>query len=191
MVTLEPESMNKMGIKTKPRQRPGANRVSESLDLHRHLPYRLVVVANTLSLGASRIFSRIFGLGNREWRVMAVLGPHGPMTAADIVQRIALDKTTVSRAVARLAKRGLVLQERDRSDSRRILVSLTGQGIDLHDRIVPVARRRAEAIESALTRDELAALDSILHKLQDRVDWLLDEGDTVAKVKGPHRDLSA
>lgn len=148
-------------------------RVREKLDLQNHLPYRLIMVANTLSLGSERLFGRQFGIGAREWRVLAVLGPFGPMTAGDIVKKIALDKTTVSRAIASLAKRGLVRQRRDRTDSRRIKVSLTAKGISMHDQAVPVARARAQIIESALTSRELAMLIPILDKLQRQVELLL------------------
>src|SRR5512147_221812 len=78
------------------------------LALDRFLPYRLSVLANTVSTSIARVYARRFGLSVPEWRVMAVLGMSPPLTAGDVCGRTAMDKVRVSRAVARLLRGGLL-----------------------------------------------------------------------------------
>lgn len=147
----------------------------ERLDLSRHLPFRLSQVARMLSIGASRLFQKRFGLGIREWRVIAILGDVGPISAADMVGPAAFDKATVSRAISTLERRGIVKRLPDGRDGRKQLVHLTQKGADMHDRMVPLSRMRARVLESVLTKEERAQLFVILDKLTGQLDWLAHE----------------
>jgi len=125
-----------------------------------------------VSIGASRTFQNHFGVGVREWRVIAILGDTGPLSAADMVGPAAFDKATVSRAVNTLDALGYVERMPDHHDGRKQLVRLTERGVDLHDRIVPLAKMRAKVLEAALTAEERADLFAILEKLKDQIEWL-------------------
>ena len=82
---------------------PEATATGPSLELERFLPYRLSVVSNRISTVIARVYAQRFGLTVPEWRVMAVLGRFGAMSASAVCERTAMDKVRVSRAVARLA----------------------------------------------------------------------------------------
>jgi len=149
--------------------------VQEQLDLSHHLPFRLSQVARMLSIGASRTFQKQFGVGVREWRVIALLGDRGPVSAADMVGPAAFDKATVSRAISTLESDGYVERLPDQSDRRKQLVRLTDKGVDLHDRMVPLAKMRAKVIETALSSRERTQFQSILGKLKTQIEWLESE----------------
>ena len=63
-----------------------------SLELERFLPYRLSVLTNRISTAIGRVYVRRFGLTVPEWRVMAVLGRFGAMSANAVCDRTAMDK---------------------------------------------------------------------------------------------------
>lgn len=149
--------------------------VREKTDLPQHLPYQLVHVSQLLHLGVSRLFQARFALGIREWRVLAILGHYGPLTASDLVGRATFDKATVSRAVAQLEKQGYVARQPHPSDARRRLIHLTAAGVDLHDRVAPISRLRRRVLESALTESERETLSVILDKLRAQLEWLNEE----------------
>ena len=149
--------------------------VREKTDLPYHLPYQLVHVSQLLHLGVSRLFQARFGLGIREWRVLAILGHYGPLTASDLVGRATFDKATVSRAVAQLEKQGVVARQPDPSDARRRLIHLTVAGVELHDQVAPISRLRRRVLESALTESERETLSVILDKLRGQLEWLNEE----------------
>lgn len=128
-----------------------------------------------LSIGASRTFQKHFGIGIREWRVIAILGDRGPANAGEMVGPAAFDKATVSRAINALEEMGLVERLPDQSDGRKQLVRLTDPGVELHDRIVPLAKMRAKVLESALTAQERSQFFAIVEKLRNQIEWLETE----------------
>jgi len=128
-----------------------------------------------LSIGASRTFQKHFGIGIREWRVVAILGDQGPANAGEMVGPAAFDKATVSRAINALEEMGLVERLPDQSDGRKQLVRLTEPGVALHDRIVPLAKMRAKVLESALTAQERSQFFAIVEKLRNQIEWLETE----------------
>ncbi len=152
---------------------PGADRGGFALE--HFLPYRLSVLTNTISGAIARLYAERFGLAIAEWRVMAVLGRFGPLSANQVCRRTAMDKVRVSRAVARLVARRLVARRADPHDRRRALLRLTAGGRATHDRIVPLARAREARLLDALSAHERAALDRLLTKLQARADELANE----------------
>ncbi|HBK90378.1 MAG TPA: MarR family transcriptional regulator [Parvularcula sp.] len=125
-----------------------------------------------LSIGASRTFQKHFGIGVREWRVIAILGDQGPANAGEMVGPAAFDKATVSRAINTLEELGFVERLPDQSDGRKQLVRLTSSGVVFHDRIVPLAKMRAKVLESALTAQERAQFFLIIGKLRAQIEWL-------------------
>ncbi len=149
--------------------------VRERLELANHLPFLLSQVARMLSIGASRTFQKHFGIGVREWRVVAILGDQGPANAGEMVGPAAFDKATVSRAINTLEELGFVERLPDRSDGRKQLVRLTDSGVLMHDRIVPLAKMRAKVLESALTVQERAQFFNIIGKLRNQIEWLESE----------------
>ena len=142
------------------------NRNAPHLALEAFLPYRLSILANTVSNAIAREYQGRFVLTIPEWRVMAVLGRFGPDVATGIGERTAMDKVTVSRAMNRLIDGGLVNRSADDSDRRRAIARLTRKGRSVHDKIVPVALEHERRIVSTLTTAEMAELDRLLAKLQ-------------------------
>lgn len=139
------------------------------------MPFLLSRVARMLSIGASRTFQTHFGIGVREWRVIAILGDQGPANAGEMVGPAAFDKATVSRAINTLEALGFVERLPDQSDGRKHLVRLTESGVALHDRIVPLAKMRAKVLESALTAQERNQFFVIVEKLRHQIEWLESE----------------
>src|SRR5438445_8846163 len=117
------------------------------LELERFLPYRLSVLSNRISTAIARVYVRRFALTVPEWRVMAVLGRFGPMSANAVCERTAMDKVRVSRAVARLIATGRLARRIDAADRRRSVLALTRAGQDIYAEIAPLAL----AVEARLT----------------------------------------
>lgn len=150
----------------------GPEATGGALDLDGFLPYRLSVLANTVSQSIARLYADRFGLTIPEWRVMAVLGAYAPLSARAVAARTAMDKVRVSRAVARLVRRGHVRRRIDPADRRRSLLSLTTAGATVYHRIVPLARGTERDLLAGLDAGERAALDRLLTRLQRRADAL-------------------
>src|ERR1700757_246574 len=86
------------------------------------------------------------GLGESDFRVLEVLLHKGPMPVNAIGPKVDLNPGSVSVAVDRLYKKGLVNRIESTCDRRVRTVSLTQEGRKM---FVPLFRRHAELIKRA------------------------------------------
>jgi DNA-binding MarR family transcriptional regulator len=149
--------------------------------LEAFLPYRLSVVTNRASRLFARRYSEAFGLSIPEWRVLAVVGRFGGLSATEVVERTAMDKVKVSRAVRSLLERGLLARQEDAADRRVQRLAMTREGRRLHAAIVPEARALEAELLAPLSPAERAAL----HALLDRLDARLAEMGVEPGAEGP------
>jgi DNA-binding MarR family transcriptional regulator len=140
------------------------------LVLERFLPYRLSVLMLRISNAIARSYERRFRLSVPEWRVMAVLGRFGPLSAMGVAEKTQMDKVRVSRAVSRLVAAGRVSRRIDRADRRRSILALTPAGEAIHREIVPHARRVEARLLAGLSGAERQSLDHLLAKLEARAE---------------------
>jgi DNA-binding MarR family transcriptional regulator len=147
---------------------PASTRPASQIDLEleHFLPYRLSVLTNRISTAIARVYVRRFGLAVPEWRVMAVLGRFGAMSANAVCERTAMDKVRVSRAVARLAASGRLDRRIDEADRRRALLALTPQGRTAYAEIGPLALAVEARLLAQLDPADRADLARLLPKLE-------------------------
>lgn len=77
---------------------------------------------------AQRTVADCCGTTSTQCHLLVELGRSGPVPLVELGQRLALEKSWVSRAVDGLAARGLVTKEPNPQDARSWLVTLTGEG---------------------------------------------------------------
>ncbi len=135
--------------------------------LENFLPYRISVAANRISGALSRHYAERFGIGIPEWRVIANLGRYPGLTANEVAERSAMDKVTVSRAVAALEQKKLIARRRDAGDKRKSLLTLSAKGDAVYAEIVPLALGFERELLARLTPQERQALDSVIAKLME------------------------
>ena len=145
------------------------------LELERFLPYRLNVVAESVSRALSRLYAERYGIGVPEWRVMATLGEYERMTAKQVGAHSRMHKTKVSRAVAALEDKGLIERELNEEDMREAFVALTGRGLRVYQDLAPRALAFERVLDKTLGAGERAHLDAILRRLEERAQELADD----------------
>jgi DNA-binding MarR family transcriptional regulator len=129
------------------------------------LPYRLALLSSLVSGSIQKLYASEFDISIPEWRLVAILGSDGPMTANDIRQRAAMDKVQVSRAAAKLLNAGHIRKQVHPDDKRRATLSLSDSGLEIYNQIVPMALEREAHLSSTLTRQEKENLIHLLEKL--------------------------
>ncbi|WP_135079665.1 MarR family transcriptional regulator [Terasakiella sp. SH-1] len=147
--------------------------VQRDLILEQYLPYRMAVIAHLMSQGFSKRYSKEYDMTIGEWRVMANLGHYEPQSGHEIGAHSHLDKVQVSRAVARLEKKGWIQREGDTVDRRRNLLKLTPVGKEVFARLGKLALDFEDDVSASLSTEEYAALDRILRKLSKRAESLV------------------
>ena len=130
------------------------------------LSYRLHRVANLLSRGAEMRYRREFGVSLWEWRTVALLGGAlEPQSLNELARAAGMDKSQMSRVVAGLTKKKIVVRETDANDARGIRLSLTRAGKALYLKLIGAAAERNDAFLGCLTAKERTALEAIMTKL--------------------------
>jgi DNA-binding MarR family transcriptional regulator len=146
---------------------------ADPLDLEAFLPYRLSVLSNRVSTAIARVYASRFGLSIAEWRLIAVLGRFGPLSANEVADRTYMDKVRVSRAVQRLLERGLVARAIDAADRRRSILQLSPEGAAIRAEVAPLALAIESRLLAVLSAEDRADLDRILTLLGAAADTFL------------------
>jgi DNA-binding MarR family transcriptional regulator len=151
------------------------------LKLEHFLPYQLNVVSSLVSQALSSVYARRYGIGVPEWRVLVTLGQYGVMTAKAIGAHTHMHKTKVSRAVAVMEKRRLLVRRANRDDMREAFLSLTAPGRTMYEEVAPHALDFARRLTEILTPGDREAFHRALQHLTTR------SAELVAEV-GEQRD---
>jgi DNA-binding MarR family transcriptional regulator len=144
------------------------NSARPPLELERFLPYRLNVVAESVSRALSRLYAERYGISIPEWRVIATLGQYERMTAKEVGAHSRMHKTKVSRAVAALEAKGLAVRAANTDDLREAFLALTGRGRRLYAELAPRALAFERALDAALGARRRRHLDALLRSLEAR-----------------------
>jgi DNA-binding MarR family transcriptional regulator len=156
---------------------PTINGERAPLKLEQFLPYQLNLVAMLVSQALSRVYSSRYSIGVPEWRVLVTLGQFGVMTGKAISTHTHMHKTKVSRAVAILEKRKLLLRRTNRADMRESFISLTPAGRTIYEELAPHALEFARRLTDILTPSDRDAFHRALQQIADRSAQLVAEAD--------------
>lgn len=141
-----------------------------------NITYSIIVLANMISRNTSSKTLSQFSISINEWRVLRMTRAFGPICAADVINTLAMDKTTVSRAITNLHAGKLISLAPNARDRRQTLVDLTPKGRRLHDKIAPLDEKVDKSFEAVLTDEEIQQFHSIMRKLRPSAQKLLVEG---------------
>jgi DNA-binding MarR family transcriptional regulator len=137
-----------------------------TLELAQFLPFRLNRLAEAVSRNLSEIYQERFGLEIPEWRVLVTVGQREECTAQHIALSTRMHKTRVSRAVASLEQRRLIVRASGSRDGREMHLQLTKAGNRMYAELVPLALAREEVLLSCLTRAEQRTFATMLSRME-------------------------
>jgi MarR family transcriptional regulator, organic hydroperoxide resistance regulator len=138
------------------------------LELDRQLCFALY----TASRAVVRAYAPLLddaGLTYPQYVTLLVLweDPDRPRSIGELGERLHLDSGTLTPLLKRLASMGYVIRSRDAEDERRVLVTLTADGLALRDRLAAVPESFLACLgmdgpSASALRDQLTALAASL-----------------------------
>jgi DNA-binding MarR family transcriptional regulator len=138
------------------------------LELDRQLCFALY----TASRAVVRAYAPLLGdagLTYPQYVTLLVLweDPDRPRSIGELGERLHLDSGTLTPLLKRLASMGYVTRSRDAEDERRVLVTLTADGLALRDRLAAVPESFLACLgmdgpSAGVLRDQLTALAASL-----------------------------
>ncbi len=93
----------------------------------RSLPIALIRAREGVMIPIRQMLAET-GITEQQWRVLRVLGEHGPQDASTLADRASLLFPSLTRIAQTMRAKGLVSQTRDEIDRRRQMVAITEAG---------------------------------------------------------------
>ena len=138
------------------------------LQLESFLPYRLSLLSNAVSGAIAAVYGDKFAISMPEWRIMMILAEYPDVSADEVCRRTKIEKSVVSRAVARLLKRHFINRDIDEDDRRRSILRLSETGLSVYDEVMPIARDYEAKLLSGLTAEEMETFNAMIDKLLEK-----------------------
>jgi MarR family transcriptional regulator, temperature-dependent positive regulator of motility len=171
---LEPNKLLAANDPTEPEMGSGAMLVRHRLDALTHArlwrnPCGFAARFNYLSLRYNTpLYGWVeerFGLARAEFVILYSLGLFDGVTASEIAASTAFPKNTLSRAVNRIAKLGLIARSEARTDRRQQNLTLTPAGQAILDEAIPRFMAFEEEMLSPLSLVERETLSVLMAKV--------------------------
>lgn len=109
-----------------------------------------------------------------DYAVLEVLLHKGPLPVNRIGEMILLTSGSITTAVQRMEKKGLVRRERNEGDARVVLVHLTDEGRELIGRAFVDHAANLDALFEVFTEEERVQFAALVSKLERGVDASTD-----------------
>jgi DNA-binding MarR family transcriptional regulator len=132
--------------------------------IHDSIGYLLAVNARMLQRVMTARMAAM-GVMHSHWSIMLALWAGDGITQKELSARVAIEGPTLTRALERMEKEGLVRRKRDRADARQMIVFLTSRSRHFRDKLLPIAVEEQERATSALTTLERHLLVMLLRKM--------------------------
>lgn len=154
-------------------------------DLAGFLPYRIAVFAKRISTGFAERYGRRFGLSVPDWRVLAHLSQIDAINLGEIPEKVDLDRSQVSRSIAELEEKGLVVKQDEFGDELLAAVSLTPRGEEIIAELKPLALAYEREVVATLSETDRSSLFRILGHLLNgqRSILLFDDQQSLASYR--------
>ena len=104
------------------------------------------------------------------WFPLRILWEEEGITQNEIQQRLGLAQPTLTIALERLQRRGLIVRERSESDRRKICVRLTREGANLKKEILHYADEVQAIATKNVSSEELDMLYRIFAKMRESLE---------------------
>ena len=143
--------------------------MKEEFKLDNQLCFRLYTASRLITQAYHPLLSEQ-GLTYPQYLVLLVLWEQDSQPVNDIAKRLLLETNTVTPLLQRMEKEGILLRTKGKQDARQMIVSLTGKGQNLQQKLadVPFTIGSAvicDSVTPETTPELFRMLDDIIGKL--------------------------
>jgi MarR family transcriptional regulator, 2-MHQ and catechol-resistance regulon repressor len=96
---------------------------------------------------------------------LEALAEHGPLRLGVLAERLRLDKSTASRVIGALVRKGYALQEQDPRDRRAVGIAITRTGRRLYERITAELIEQQKLLVSDIDPNVRAGVVEVVRRL--------------------------
>ena len=100
-----------------------------------------------------------------QWIALNRLYHKEEMFQSDFVDEVFDDRPSVTRMIASMEKKGLIIKEQDTFDKRKYRIRLTPEGVELHHKLSEIIKAERKRLYRGLNNYDYVRLKKILEKL--------------------------
>ncbi len=130
----------------------------------------LLAAASDAASAQFHALVRKAGLRVPEWRVLACLHDSDGAMITQLARVALVEQSRLTRIIAQMELRGLVVRKGDPEDGRRVRAYLSEEGRALVTRLIPEARRHETELLAQLGDSDGRLLKRALHSLLETID---------------------
>jgi DNA-binding MarR family transcriptional regulator len=136
--------------------------------MRRHHSAEMPLPALILQLARdqSRLYERQFGVSSSRLLLLRELGQQGELSQAELVQRLGMEGTLVTRFVKQMEGAGLLTRRSDPRDNRFTLVTLTPKGDEIAHQMADFTHSLEVQLLAGLSQVVIATLRQSLAHIQ-------------------------
>ena len=136
-----------------------------ALRLKNQLCFPLYAVSNLITRKYKPLLDRL-DLTYTQYIVMMVLWEEKEVNEKFLCETLYLKTNTLTPLLKKLEEKGYIKKEKDKTDERNLVITLTGKGEKLKDKALGVPE--CIAGEFGITLEEASQLYSVLYKILDK-----------------------
>ncbi len=140
-------------------------------------------VSRLSALFIGREMSRM-GFGPGHYFFLAALYRNEGLTQDELSQRVAVNKSNTSRALANLEKYGLIRRESDTDNHRVKRVYLEPKAHEIKNDFLDIQRNWNAALLSGLSEDEKKTIFSLMMKVSDNAKMFIENQNLLTQAQG-------
>ncbi|MBW1902897.1 MAG: MarR family transcriptional regulator [Deltaproteobacteria bacterium] len=100
-----------------------------------------------------------------QWIALNRLYHKEEMFQSDFVNEVFDDRPSVTRMIASMEKKGLIIKQQDTFDKRKYRIRLTPEGVELHHKLSEIIKEDRKRLYRGLNNNDYVTLKQILEKL--------------------------
>lgn len=137
-------------------------------DLQNSIPYLIARAGLRMGQSFTRELRR-FDVTLTEWRVCSTLSHKPHQRLSEVALNTSTEQSTLSRVVDGLMQRGILIRERSDGDARALALRLTPQGMDITQRLIPIAQLYERVSLNGFSTAQADQLRDMLKRLYDNM----------------------
>lgn len=137
-------------------------------DLQNSIPYLIARAGVRMGQSFTREM-RKFNMTLTEWRVCSTLSHKPHQRLSEVALNTSTEPSTLSRVVDGMMQRGLLIRERSGDDARALALSLTAEGMDITQRLIPIAQLYERVSLNGFSSTQADQLRDMLKLLYDNM----------------------
>lgn len=133
------------------------------------VPYKVAQTANKINQSLSKTLKE-YDIASEQRAILNIIDKDGKVSQNELSQILGKDKTTISRTLDALEKRGYIKREFIKKDKRVRVISLSFFGKEILEQTEPIIAQFREAVLFDFAQNEIEQIFTLLEKVSTNID---------------------